>query len=158
MKRLAIISICTALALCLSGCSSEKVWYEDEDCVISGFSVIEEADGIYSAKGTVETKGGVSSKLLMADVTLLDKDGNEVAKTIGMATDIPQDGSADFLVPFYDGDSDDFMSKEQVDSIASYEISDLFTQEGLEYAVKQKREEAEEAEEALRRKYPNEDL
>ena len=146
---LAVMCILAA-AFAVAGCSSSKTWFEDDRFVITGLSVVEEASGLYSAQGEVKAKSGVETKLLMATVVLRDKDGNQLAETVGMASDVPEGGKATFTVALFDGSN--FFDKEKADSVASYEITDLFTAEDLESATAQKRKEATEAQKALRNK------
>lgn len=146
---LAVMCILAA-AFAVAGCSSSKTWFEDDRFVITGLSVVEEASGLYSAQGEVKAKSGVETKLLMATVVLRDKDGNQLAETVGMASDVPEGGKATFTVALFDGS--DFFDKEKAASVASYEITDLFTAEDLESATAQKRKEATEAQKALRNK------
>lgn len=146
---LATACVLTA-AFAMAGCSSSKTWYEDDRFVISGFSVVEDTGGLYSAQGEVKAKSGVETKSLMATVVLRDKSGNQLAKTVGMASDVPEGGKATFTVALFDGS--DFFDKEKADSVSSYEITDLFTAEDLESATAQKSKEAAEAQKALRNK------
>lgn len=157
----AVYVILVAVFICVGsvfvGCSGgNRIYYEDDYFEISGFTVNQEIEGLYSAEGIIKTKNGAYTKSLLADVFLYDKDGNEIAKTLGLANDVPENGSATFTVVLFD--SEDFLSKEQVDSISSYRIENLMTQENLDYIIDEKRQEAEEAEDALRKKYPNENL
>ena len=141
------------VATLLAGCSSEKVYYEDEYLTISGFDIIEEG---YGAHGTVTTKNGIQTELLMADVELLDKNGDTICKTIGSATDVPKDGSADFIVYLFDSEEGELLSSDKIEAIDSYEISGLLNSEQLEYAAMRMADEAERLEDELDRKYPNE--
>lgn len=155
--RLALAAMVVCATAALAGCSTgDKVYYEDDYFTISGFTITQEAEGLYSAEGLVKTKNGAYSESLLADVYLLDKDGNEIAKTVGFANDVPENGSAKFLVALFA--EEDFLSKEQVDAISSYEIKDVFTKENLDYLVEKRGQEVEEAEKALRKKYPNENI
>ena len=147
------VVIVLILGIGIFGSSSNKIWYEDSDFSISGFS-IKENGGMYTAEGTVKAREGVSSEVLTADVVVLDKDGNQIAKTAGLATDIPEGGKAEFYVYLFDGK--DFLSKEQVDSIASYQIDNVGTVEDIQAASAAYAKEAEKAEAALKDKYPNE--
>lgn len=141
------------VAILLAGCSSEKIYYEDEYLTISGFDIIEEGYGAY---GTITTKNGVQTELLMADVELLDKNGDTICKTFGSATDVPKDGSADFVVYLYDIEEGDLLSSDKIEAIDSYEISGLLSSEQLEYETTRMADETERLEDELDRKYPNE--
>lgn len=147
-----------SLALFSSGghLGESRVYYEDERFAVSGFEIKQEAEGLYNAVGTVKAKNGAYTEGLMSSVVLRDKDGGRIAETVGFSNEVPRNGSAVFYVALFDGS--DFLSQEQVDSIASYEISDLSTYEGLQNAVERKSREAKEAQDALKRKYPNENL
>ena len=110
---------------------SQKTWYEDSDCKITGFTIEEtvKGTGIYTAKGSIELKNGLSSKSVTAFVTLLDKDENQICRTVGIASDVQAGKKADFLVPL--STSSGFLGKDDISKIASYEISSISSIEGI---------------------------
>ena len=78
------------------------------------------------------------------------------SKTLGSATDVPKDGSADFIVYLFDIEEGDLLSSDKIEAIDSYEISGLLSSEQLEYETTRMADETERLEDELDRKYPNE--
>lgn len=144
------IAMAAALLLVLAfgciACSSNKTWYEDDSFAISGFEV-KESSGIYIAEGTIKSKNGASSSAVMASVTIKDKNGKTIAKTTGFGSAIPENGTACFSIYLSDGNG--FLDKNQVESISSYEISDINTLEGMQALASRKAREANRLEEML---------
>lgn len=74
----------------------------------------------------------------MADIAVFDKDGNQIAETAGLATDVSEGGKAEFCVHLFDGK--DFLSKEHVNPIAPYQIDHVSTIEDIRALSVQKGE------------------
>lgn len=115
---------------------------------------LKEGAGVNTAEGAVKVERGMYSEAIVADVAVFYKDGNQIAETTGLTTDISEGGKAKFHVYLLDGE--DFLNKEQVDSIASYQINHVSTVEDIQALSAQKAKEAEEAEAELKAKYPDE--
>ncbi len=139
MKYATSCMLLLVAAFSLFGCSSNKTWYEDSNFVITGFKITE-TSGVYIAKGTIKSKNGASSSAVLATVKLKDKDGNTIATTAGFASDIPENGSADFSI--YLNGNNGFLNKKEVESISSYDISHINTSEGMRALAQKKAKEA----------------
>lgn len=128
------LSIVMAILVCafvfaLSHCGGAETVYEDDHFKVTGFSIQQEAGEIYSARGTLALKGNVSSDLVNVDVTFYDSEGDELFDATGSALDLKKGGKAELIIPLYDGR--DFLSKDEVDEIDSYEVTGISTIEGL---------------------------
>lgn len=99
---------------------------------------LKEGAGVNTAEGTVKVERGMYSEAIVADVAVFYKDGNQIAETTGLTTDISEGGKAEFRVYLFDGK--DFLNKEQVNSTASYQIDHVSTVEGIRVLSVQKGE------------------
>lgn len=127
VKSLSIVM--AILVFALSHCGGAETVYEDDHFKVTGFSIQQEAGEIYSARGTLALKGNVSSDLVNVDVTFYDSEGDELFDATGSALDLKKGGKAELIIPLYDGR--DFLSKDEVDEIDSYEVTGISTIEGL---------------------------
>ncbi|MFQ6941857.1 MAG: SHOCT domain-containing protein [Collinsella intestinalis] len=128
-----IAVLACAFIFALSRCGGSETVYEDDHFKISGFSIQQEAGEIYSARGTLALKGDVSSDLVNVEVTFYDSEGDELFDATGSALDLKKGGRAELIIPLYDGR--DFLSKDEVNEIDSYEVTGISTIEGLKAEI-----------------------
>lgn len=131
VKSLSIVIaiLACAFVFSLSRCYGAETVYEDDHFKVTGFSIQQEAGEIYSARGALALKGNVSSGLVNVDVTFYDSEGDELFDATGSALDLKKGEKAELIIPLYDGR--DFLSKDEVDEIDSYEVTGISTIEGL---------------------------
>lgn len=124
-----IAVLACAFVFALSRCDGAETVYEDDHFKVTGFSIQQEAGEIYGARGTLALKGNVSSDLVNVDVTFYDSEGDKLFDATGSVVDLKKGEKAELIIPLYDGR--DFLSKDEVDEIDSYEVTGISTIEGL---------------------------
>ena len=71
--------------------------------------------------------------MVNVEVTFYDSEGDELFNATGSALDLKKGGRAELIIPLYDGR--DFLSKDEVNEIDSYEVTGISTIEGLKAEI-----------------------